>query len=164
MLSMTGSRRICLQSFYEILQYCTIAHLYPTFVLPFTPKPNYILMKGCLNASAGVILFSGFNSKHRPRKSTKLDNNAASPSGTVPPPVTLCFKSLIGFCKFNGFNHLILRCGIDFLRHKHQLIVEMDWYVLSFSKHLARETTTTFNHETKHLIVRSAGKEDFSGV
>ena len=64
---------------------------------------NQILMNGCLKASAGVILFSGFNSKHRPNKSMKLDSNPASPSETVPLPSSLCFSSLVGFCIFKGF-------------------------------------------------------------
>ena len=62
------------------------------------------------------------------------------------------------------FDDVLSRHRIDFLGHKDEILIKMHRRVLAPSEEFCGEASATFNHETEHLIVCSAGEEDFSGV
>lgn len=57
-------------------------------------------MNGCLSASVGVHLFSGFRFKHFSNKSTNRFNSFISASAAVVEAITLVLISRVGFVIF----------------------------------------------------------------
>lgn len=147
-----------------------------------------LMIKGCLSASAGVHLFSGFKFKQRSSRSTKRFNSLISASA-IPftLAINLCFKSRVGRVKLrirttscskdyvswlvidtpatSHFETAYLPCQfVLFHAPEIQQIIEMVGGKLSFPKYLVAEFAATFHDGAEHLIVAAACEQDFAGV
>ena len=65
-----------------------------------------------------------FNSKHRPKKSIKLANNAAR-YHYRPAPHNPLLQFPDRFLQIHRFHYVISRHGVDLLRLKYHLLIEM---------------------------------------